>query len=257
MANLIKVDTSDLEKLTKFLRKNSRKGGAIAIAIQRTLNDTAFEGRKRAIRHTIPRVMTVRNKSYVNRSIAVNKVPNGKQISDMESQLGANAKVFGKRAIGWKEMETGKTVTGAYRGRYTFHATKYARRGDYGKSVSPKKRVTNLSRALTAKGLINKNNLASSARDRNKQLIAVAIKNKLKEPFILSASTGKGRGIFEIKAGKLKKLYSMGKKRYSIKKRKWLSPASEYASKRSNKFYQKNALKQVQRLEKKLGIKYR
>ena len=126
---MIKTDTKDLEKMTKFLKRNSRNGGAVAIAIQQTLNDMAFESRRKSINKTIPKVMTVRNKSYVRMSMAVDKVPRGQKISNMESRMGAIEKKNGKRIYGWKAMETGTKVRSPYKGKHGYHATLYAKGG--------------------------------------------------------------------------------------------------------------------------------
>jgi len=252
MANIISVDTSDLEKLTKFLKQNSRNGGAFAIAVQQTLNGMAFEGRKRAIRFTIPRVMTVRNKTYVNKSIAVNKVPNNKPIKDMESELGARDKVFGKTALGWAEMETGRSVRSPYRGKSGMHATKFTRKQNFGASVPVKKRVKNLTMTSFKKLGVT----AKSPQKQAAQALTIMKKEKIKQAITLEYRHGK-KGVFQIIGGKVRMLYRIGKKKYTLKKRSWLKPSADYAAKRGDKIFVKAATRQVDRLTKKLGIKFK
>lgn len=247
----ITADTKDLKKMTKFLRKNSRNSGAVAIAIQHTLNDLAFDTRKRVVEHSASKVMTVRKKTYVKRSMAIKKIPRGKKIKDMESRMGALEKKDGKKLLGWKEMEKGSKVRSPYGGKHGYHATLYARGGSAKGKVRAKRRIGNMNM------ISNKisRNPAKTPNQRAKQTIAVMIRTKERRPFHLTFS-GK-KGLFQIVGKRLKKLYAVGKKKYSLKKRKWLEPASTYTMKSSEELYKKNASKQIERLSKKLGIKYR
>lgn len=250
---VITADIRDLEKMTKFLKKNSRNGGAVAIAIQQTLNDLAFRTKNRAIKRTIPRVMTVRNKTYVRMSMAVQKIPKGKKISEMESRMGALEKKNGKKLLGWKAMEEGSKVKSPYKGKHGYHATLYARGGTKQGKVRIKKRISNLNAILSPQSHVN--HPSTNKKILQRQMIKTMIVTKNKSPFYLTINGEKG--IYEMKGTRLKKLYAIGKKTYALSKRSWLDPATKDTVRIANKLYFLNAEKQIKRLSNKLKIQYR
>ena len=248
----ITVDTRDLEKMTAFLRKNSKSGGAVAIATQQTLNGLAFEARKLVVDKYVLKTMTVRTKAYTRMSMRVEKVPRGKKITQMESKVGALEKKGGKTLLGWKESEEGKTVRSPYRGRHGYHATRYARGGTLKGKVRTRHKIANMNAIMSPRNYVK--NPAENHRALQVQMIAAVIKNKERRPFYLTVKGEKG--IYEVRSKQLRKIYAIGKKKYPLKKRKWLSPSSNEALFSAEKLYSVNAQKQIERLSKKLGIKY-
>ncbi len=109
MGYILNIDDSENVALTNKLEKLHKS--AMPVAVRGTLNDLAFEAKKKHLPRTFEKAFTVRKKGFVNSHSRVNKSPNTFKLSEMEAEMGI---VQGKSDAGdeLKKQEFGGQIKG-------------------------------------------------------------------------------------------------------------------------------------------------
>ena len=194
---------------------------AIPQGARATLNSLAFDARKRA-QQNIARKFIERNK-FTQRRVIVQKATQ-RDISHMQSEVGHTERYMAQQEYGASARATGK---------YHWTALEDARRsGDFSKQVAGRYYRPELSGKIITGSFSRKDGTAKS------RSVAEMFMAKRLSKFVLRGS-GARQYLLAVKsirsrAGKVRArtqaLYRLGNPRYQVKKRPWLQPAVEAAT---------------------------
>lgn len=227
-------DDKDIQRLEKQLNKFNAV--AVPIAIERTLVDTGFDG-MRAAKRNVNEQFTLRNK-FTEKSIRVDKTfAKARDVNKKQVILGSVAEYMAQLELGGIKKATGR------------HGVPIptAQASGEGDVATPKRRLpraaNRLNRVRYGKKSINK-----TRRQRNVALVKQAKAEGDKFVFL---ETSRSKGIYSVRGTKrkpkIKMLYDLSKKSYTINKQPWLMPASLEAVKRQPGNYRRNLEQQIRR----------
>ncbi len=109
MGYSLNIDASENVELTNRLEKLHKS--AMPVAVRGTLNDLAFEAKKKHLPKTAEKAFTVRKKGFFSSHSRVNKSPNTFKLNEMQAEMGI---VQGKSDAGdeMKKQEFGGQIKG-------------------------------------------------------------------------------------------------------------------------------------------------
>jgi len=237
---------TDLHKYTANLRRAHRS--AYPLTVRSTLDRFAFLTKMASIKSVIPSRFTIRKKSFTRLTIGFQRSPNTFDIDRMVSKAGQWAKTKGRASFQYEKQEMGGIEKP--RGRYLKTATKHVRGGSYGKSVRERFYLSNI-KVKKPRQFVS--NIAKDSFKRGQQAIAVAIRTKMKDPFI-GSGIKKVKGIYIASGKKTKLLYRFDKKSRRVGIKSWLRVATGKIMEQKDKIYVKEARRRMEK-ELKRGLK--
>lgn len=236
------VDTSDVEDYERRLNRYTRHGHAFAM--RNTLNDLAFYTMRRG-RHYVKENFLNRNR-WTERSVQARKA-RGIDVNRMFSEAGSVEDYMADQEFGGiRRPHHGRTAS--------IPSTSAA-----GQSISniPRKRTVRRANRLDQIKLKSKRyeRKTRGMREKQRAVVTMAIARREGEKFVyLQLPWGKrAKGIFRLMGSrrnpKIRLIHDMSRRYVVIKKRPWLNPATDDALKRGNKFYVRQARRQLRRAQ--------
>ena len=192
---MIKVDDKDLKQYTENL-KNAAKY-AYPDTVRSTLSKAAYETSV-LYKKNVRKELTIRGgkSNIVLVSIHYEKAQyKEKNVENMASYVGQQAKTFGKPSEQLRKQELGETIHA--KGKFTLKATKFTRGGSYKRFVQ-KENLISRTNAVHIKDIVR--NPSSDPKEQFKQAVAYAHTTHKTINFIPDGKTsGTKFGIFQIK----------------------------------------------------------
>lgn len=229
------IDSEQIHKFEKTLQKVSDR--AIPIAIEKTLEDTAFHGRKKSI-DIASEKMTLRNK-HTEKTILVDKShAKVKDINKKKVILGSTEEYMRLQEFGGVKKSTGKVGV----------PIPTASASGEGNVARPKKRLPRPSN-LFNQVRINRKGVVANRRQRNVAKVKQAKANGDKFVYL---ETSRSKGIYRVTGTKkrplVKMIWDLSRRSYQIPKKPWLLPASLEALSKQPEFYADRLAYQLRRL---------
>lgn len=242
----MKIDETDLIKLTTNLRKAHRS--AYPLAVRSTLDRMAYLTRETSRKHIIPNRFTIRKKSFTRLTIGSQRCKNTFIVKKMSAQAGQFAYTKGQ----WSDQYQKQEMSGEEKPRkkYLFTPTKAVRAGSYAKTVRKGKYLNAIDIKKPHEFV---RNVAKDKKTRGRQAIAVAYRTKMKDPFFAQSESNK-QGVFKVSGKKANLWYKMDEKNRKVKRRQWLSVATDRVLLLTDKIFKKEGERRLAKVLKR-GLK--